>query len=148
MAGSLPPADWGIWTCSAPQIIYFSTYRAPPNNRWTGDNFNGGSYHTCTLASLTGAILMLEVYSITRDKALLYPIASALRFGAGSQFRSNRTDDGRLRGVVMESTIPESYGTYGWMTTEDLSDSCPYFLRDIATSFFVHAVSLLLELAP
>ena len=48
----------------------------------------------------------------------------------------------------MESTIPESYSTYGWMTTEDLSDSCPYFLRDIATSFFVHAVSLLLELAP
>lgn len=26
--------------------------------RWTGDDFNGASYHTCTSASLTGAILM------------------------------------------------------------------------------------------
>lgn len=91
-------------------------------------------------------MVRLEVYNTTRDTALLYPILAALRFGAGSQFRSNRTADPALRGAVMESSTPKSYGTFGWLTNEALSDSCPYFLRDIATTFFVHAVALLLEL--
>ena len=91
---------------------------------------------------------MLEVYNITRDQQLLWPIVSTLRFAAGSQFRSQATRDQNLRGAVLESASPDSFGTFGWnYPGGELSDACPYFLRDISTSFFVHAATLLLKLA-
>ena len=90
---------------------------------------------------------MLEVYNITKDVALLWPILSALRFAAGSQFLSAATADPNLRGAVLENLTPNSFTTYGWdYPNGQLSDTCPYRLRDIATSFFIHAASLLLDL--
>ena len=116
--------------------------------RYTSNDYRGASYHTCTSASSTGAILMLEVYNITRDEQLLWPILSTLRFAAGSQFRSPTIHDPNLKGAVLETSSPDSFGTFGWnYPGGELSDACPYFLRDISTSFFVHAAALLLNLA-
>jgi hypothetical protein len=113
------------------------------------DDYRGASFHTTTSGSTTAAILLLEVYNVTRDAQLLYPIFAAISFGLGNQFRSPQTRDRNLFGAVVESVIPASYGTFGWETGAGamLSDGCPYFLRDISTTFLIHAVALLLELA-
>merc|ERR1712032_937514 len=77
------------------------------------DDFRGLTFHSATSGSIVGAILMLEVYIITKDQALLYPILSALQFAMGAQFRSESTHDKRMFGAVFESVMPSSYGFNG-----------------------------------
>ena len=84
--------------------------------------------------SSCAAILWLELYAETRDSHLLPLIEQALSFVRTSQL-VNATHMELQNAVVENSDAPGR------------SDVSPYHLRDIASSFYVQAISMLLTAA-
>ena len=102
--------------------------------RHTDAQFQTSTFGQVSSGSACAAILWLELYSVTHDAGLLQLIERALRFVAGSQL-ANATNPELLNAVVENSNAPGR------------TDASPYHLRDIASSFYVQAISMLLTAA-
>ena len=72
---------------------------------------------------------------MTNDTTLLPPLANAIRFAMANQFTSDQLVDPLVHGAFVEQVNPMLDG----------SDSSPYHIRDIATSFCMQALAGLLE---
>jgi hypothetical protein len=77
------------------------------------------------------AILWLELYQETKDEKWMSAARRAIRYCLGMQFRE--TQDPNLRGALLEQVLPPNG-----------SDRSPYFVRDIASVFFIQAACKLL----
>jgi len=78
------------------------------------------------------AILWLDLYQETKDERWMAAARRALRYCLNMQFRE--VQDPNLRGAFLEQVLPPN-GT----------DRSPYYVRDIATIFFVQAACKLLS---
>jgi hypothetical protein len=72
------------------------------------------------------AILWLELYEETKDERWIAAARRAMRYCLAMQFRE--VQDPSLKGALLEQVLPPNG-----------SDRSPYFVRDIATTFFIQA---------
>ena len=100
----------------------------------TDAQFETSTFGQVASGSACAAILWLELYAETKDPSHLGNIERALSFVAESQLVNASDPD--LRNSVVENS-----GSPG------RTDASPYHLRDIAASFYVQAVSMLLTAA-
>lgn len=72
------------------------------------------------------SILWLELFEETKDQRWMSAVRRALRYCLGMQFRE--VQDPNLKGALLEQVLPPNG-----------SDRSPYYVRDIATIFFIQA---------
>jgi hypothetical protein len=116
-------------------------------------------------------IVWIKLFLVTRDPALLQPIVLALGFAASSHFGAT-TADPNLRNAVLEYSLPPRCDPpRRWSSADatgheeqrphvgdgilgsapsrakacEVSDASPYHVRDLATTFYLQAVALLLD---
>jgi uncharacterized protein YyaL (SSP411 family) len=77
------------------------------------------------------AILWLDLFQETKDERWMAAARRAVRYCLGMQFRE--AQDPNLRGAVLEQVLPPNG-----------SDRSPYYVRDIATIFFIQAACKML----
>ena len=99
---------------------------------WTDASFQTTTFGQVTSGSACAAILWIELFQVTKDPALLPDIQKALAF-VGESLVTNATDENMRGGVIEDSVDPGK------------CDASPYHLRDIAASFYMQALSMLLE---
>lgn len=102
-------------------------------HRFTRSDFNTDSFDHATSGSACAAILFMEHYQLTGDPTIVEPLRRALQYCMSVQFLEPA--DPNLRGAVLEKVRPP-----------DGSDRSPYYLRDLANSFFVQAAARYLQL--
>ena len=95
-------------------------------------SFQTTTFGQVTSGSACAAILWIELFQVTKDPALLPDIQKALAF-VGESLVTNATDENMRGGVIEDSVDPGK------------CDASPYHLRDIAASFYMQALSMLLE---
>ena len=95
-------------------------------------SFQTTTFGQVTSGSACAAILRIELFQVTKDPALLPDIQKALAF-VGESLVTNATDENMRGGVIEDSVDPGK------------CDASPYHLRDIAASFYMQALSMLLE---
>ena len=100
--------------------------------RTTDASFQTTTFGQVTSGSACAAILWIELFQVTKDPALLPDIQKALAF-VGESLVTNATDENMRGGVIEDSVDPGK------------CDASPYHLRDIAASFYMQALSMLLE---
>ena len=139
--------------------------------RSTRYDFVTSTFGQVTSGSSCAALLWIRLYRITRDQSLLAPLLAALQFIQGSHFGSG-TADSNLRNAVLEYNTPpiavegcscpdrtassrverqqgdcisKCNGGAKGGTGGSISDASPYHVRDIATSFYMQALAMLLQ---
>lgn len=78
------------------------------------------------------AILWLELYQETKDERWMSGVRRAMRYCLGMQFRE--VQDPNLKGALLEQVLPPNG-----------SDRSPFYVRDIATIFFIQAACKMLS---
>lgn len=99
--------------------------------RDTDLNFNTRSFGQATSGVVCAAILWIELFEVTGDPLWLDPIHRAFQFTMRMQLTN--VENSRLQGAIIEGT-----------NEPDGSDRCPYFIRDLASIFFVQAACKLM----
>jgi len=100
--------------------------------RDTDLSFNTRSFGQATSGIACAAILWMDLFEITSDPGWLNPIQRAFDFVMRMQLKD--VTDPRLQGAVIEGS-----------NEPDGSDRCPYFIRDLASIFFVQAGAKLMQ---
>lgn len=104
--------------------------------RSTRRDFNTDSFSHATSGIACAILLWAELWKETHDDAWLKSIRTAINFCLMMQFRN--PGDPNLQGALIEG-----------VEAPDGSDASPYYIRDLATVFFVQAASrLLIEQIP
>ena len=103
--------------------------------RHTDLEFKTPAFNLCTSGICCAALLWMRLYTIDRDPRWMEAVERALEFAMSVQF--TRPRDENMRGAILELTefVPGS-------------DASPYYLRDLATIFFVQAATRYLRLQP
>jgi hypothetical protein len=104
-------------------------------SRDEGDPFLGslrGSAGLDTSGMACAAILWLDLYQETKDERWMAAARRALRYCLNMQFRE--VQDPNLKGAFIEQVLPPNG-----------SDRSPFYVRDLATIFFVQAACKLLS---
>ena len=99
--------------------------------RGTRRDFKTDSFSHATSGVACAVLLWAELWKETHDETWLESIRTGLNFCTMMQLRNVR--DPNLQGAVIEG-----------VEAPDGSDASPYYLRDIATIFFVQAASRVL----
>jgi hypothetical protein len=100
--------------------------------RDTDLSFNTRSFGQATSGIVCAAILWMDLFDATGDPKWLKPIQLAFEFAMRMQLK--KVSDPRLQGAVIEGS-----------NEPDGTDRCPYFIRDLASIFFVQAGSKLMQ---
>lgn len=99
--------------------------------RFTDLNFKTACFEHATSGICCAAILWMRLFRETRDPQWLEPTRKALSYAMSVQF--TEPQDPNLKGCVLERLAPP-----------DGTDRNPYYIRDLATIFFVQAAAQLL----
>ncbi|MCC6679912.1 MAG: hypothetical protein IT445_03320 [Phycisphaeraceae bacterium] len=100
--------------------------------RNTDLRFNSTSFGQCTSGAACAAIFWIELFCATGDRKWLEPIHRSLQYCMSMQLHN--TTNHSTRGAMIEGA-----------NSPDGSDQCPYFIRDLASIFFVQAAATLLN---
>jgi hypothetical protein len=98
--------------------------------RGTYVDFNTDSFGHCTSGIACATILWAELYRVTNDPSWIPPIEKAIKYCINMQL--NNVKDFNLKGAILEKVLPP-----------DGTDSLPYYIRDLATIFFIQAVGMI-----
>ena len=106
--------------------------------RETAPDGKTAAYGLANSAAAAACMLWMRLHALTGDKRWVEPIYRSMRYLLSQQINHTITDDNpHIQGAVIEATRPPPDGT----------DSSPWYVRDIASSFFAQAAAMLLDMA-
>ncbi len=118
-------AQWYVQAMRSDGGMFRDTYR----------DWRTPSFGQATSGIACAAILWHDLISRYGDEQWIEPLQRALGFCRSMQF-TNVTDD-NLSGAILEKVLPPNG-----------SDSSPYYLRDVGTTFYLQALCMVLRDSP